>query len=88
MTENRPINNLVTTERPITWEDVAGKTFWDDEGACYQAEKCDPDMSNGRGWRYAARNLKALGKGYEGQALYDHHPINAEITLTSWKSNG
>lgn len=64
------INNLVTTERPITWEDVAGKIFWDDEGACYRAELVDRNVF-GCDWYYVARNLKALGKGYIGQPLYD-----------------
>lgn len=26
------INNLVTTLRLVTWNDVAGKIFWDEEG--------------------------------------------------------
>jgi hypothetical protein len=57
------INNTVTTTRPI-----AGKTFWDDEGACYRAEKVF-----GCNWYYVAHNIKALGKGYVGQPLYDFY---------------
>ena len=43
--------------------------WWDEDGACYSAGHCDT-ASDGLSWRWAARNAKALAKGYRGQKLF------------------
>lgn len=43
--------------------------WWDEDGACYKAEKVDPETF-GCTWYWMACNLKALRKGYEGQTLH------------------
>jgi hypothetical protein len=67
------MDKVHTIERPITWEDVAGKTFWDDKGASFKAERVKPEIWRGREWIYVACNLKALATGYYGQPLRDFY---------------
>lgn len=60
--------SIVTTKFPITKENLPKGKFWDEQGACYEAELCDFLPC---GWRWAAINLAALAKGdpVEGQVL-------------------
>lgn len=79
MSDQQQINNTVSYERPITWADVEGKTFWDAEGASFRTEKVDPELWNGREWIFVACNMKALGKGYQGQPLNDFYLPEAKF---------
>lgn len=71
MTDHLTIDKSTLTckTRPITWEDVKGRTFWDEDGAAYQAQQVS-SASFGRPWVFVACNLKALRKGYNGQPLF------------------
>lgn len=41
--------------------DLPKGLWWDKAGACYEAETCNP-VTDGCAWRWAARNIKALGQ--------------------------
>lgn len=62
--------SLVTETRRIDENSLPEGPHWDEEGACYVAERCDP-ATFGCTWRWSARNAKALAKGYQGQPLHD-----------------
>lgn len=64
-----PLDVFETVTIPIDENNLPEGPHWDDEGACYVAEKCDPDAF-GCTWYWTARNLKAFAKGYGGQKLY------------------
>lgn len=62
-----------TTTIPIDENNLPKGPRWDDEGACYTAEKVNPAVF-GCTWYWSARNLKALAKGYQGQRLHPYSP--------------
>lgn len=43
---------------------------WDEDGACFEAIV---DESSPVGWRWAAKNAKALGKGTPDKPLFDFY---------------
>lgn len=76
---NDPINKSVKKPWAIDESTIVTETFqipdgylpkglwWDEDGACYAATECEGTASEP--WYWAARNTKALEKGYNGQKL-------------------
>lgn len=68
-------NTITKTTYKIDPNNLPEGHWWDDEGACYKAEKVDAE-SFGCEWYWMACNEKALAKGYVGQEL---HPFRMPI---------
>lgn len=66
-------STITTKTYPIDINNLPKGLYWDKDGACYQAKLCNIDPAD-NGWRWAARNPLALGKGYSGQELHPHYP--------------
>ena len=64
---------------PITADSLPEGKKWDEDGACFEAIRCDP-VTTGREWRWAARNTKALAKGDPDKPMFDYVPLSP-VTL-------
>ncbi len=63
---------------PITVDDLPKGLRWDKDGACFEAETCNP-VTTGCEWRWAARNWKAFARGEPDYPLYDHLPFRLTL---------
>ena len=54
------MDDIVTTEIPITIAMMPIGPLWESDGACWKA---DLDPAEAKGWRWHPMNWKAFGKG-------------------------
>ena len=66
---------ILSVSVPITADSLPVGKMWDEDGACFEAIRCDP-ATTGREWRWAARNFKALAKGNPDKPMFDHAPLS------------
>lgn len=74
--------NIETTKitTPITEDNLPKGPLWDEDGACFSAEKCEISVY-GVPWRWVPKNGKAFGKGEPDKEMHDFYPALIEEPL-------
>lgn len=70
--------------RPITLADMPIGPLWEDDGACWKADKCEPKVF-GCEWRWHPMNWIAFEKGEPSGEMTDHPPSAALRALAGEK---
>jgi hypothetical protein len=78
---------LVSRKVPITRDNLPEGLQWEEDGACWRAER---DNYDPRGWRWSPRNYKAFAKEEPEGPMTDFvRPLNLGHSIsTGTKRNG